>query len=38
MNCPNCNHEIDEGLDLCPMCGQALCPECGGTPPELPGR
>ena len=31
MTCPNCNQEIEEGLDLCPMCGQALCPDRGAA-------
>lgn len=24
-----CNHEIVSGIEYCPMCGDAICPECG---------
>lgn len=34
MNCPQCNHEIPEGMKFCPSCGYAVpqkryCPNCG---------
>lgn len=25
----NCGHEIISGIEYCPLCGQAVCPECG---------
>jgi len=25
----HCNHEIISGIEYCPLCGQAVCPECG---------
>jgi anaerobic ribonucleoside-triphosphate reductase len=25
----HCNHEIISGIDYCPLCGKAVCPECG---------
>ncbi len=25
----HCTHEIISGIEYCPLCGQAVCPECG---------
>lgn len=25
----NCTHHIIERIEYCPLCGQAICPECG---------
>lgn len=25
----NCTHEVIAGIEYCPLCGQAVCPECG---------
>ncbi len=25
----HCVHEIMSGIDYCPLCGEAVCPECG---------
>ena len=25
----HCTHEIISGIEYCPLCGQAMCPECG---------
>lgn len=25
----HCTHEVIMGIEYCPMCGQAICPDCG---------
>jgi anaerobic ribonucleoside-triphosphate reductase len=25
----HCTHEIISGIEYCPLCGKAVCPECG---------
>ena len=25
----HCSHEILSGIEYCPLCGKAVCPECG---------
>jgi RNA polymerase subunit RPABC4/transcription elongation factor Spt4 len=25
----HCTHDIISGIEYCPLCGQAVCPECG---------
>jgi hypothetical protein len=34
----NCSHHIIESIEYCPLCGAAICPECGSHDVEQISR